>query len=335
MTMHLVQINHAEHGRRVAAVDDRRLLPLKESRTIYHLAQSALDNGIPLSDAGQSEIDEESAIDYDAVYEGNGEWRLLPCFDHPTEPSRCHVSGTGLTHKGSAINREAMHEETAADVTDSMCMFQWGLEGGNPAPGDIGVQPEWFYKGYGSILRGHAELLNVPDFAEDGGEEPEIVGLYLIDMDGRPRRVGMSTGNEFADHVMEKRNYLYLAPSKLRQCAIGPELIVDPPFDDIRGTVKIERQGSTVWSQAVATGEANMCHSLANIEYHQFKYSAHRRPGDVHLHFYGADAFSFGAGLALQDGDVMVVQWDGFGRALWNPLRMDRREPDYGEVQPV
>jgi hypothetical protein len=65
-----------------------------------------------------------------------------------------------------------------------------------------------------------------------------------------------------------------------------------------------------------------MCHSLANLEHHHFKFEAHRRPGDVHIHFFGADAFSFGDGVRLADGDVMKVQWAGFGRALRNPLRV-------------
>jgi hypothetical protein len=63
-----------------------------------------------------------------------------------------------------------------------------------------------------------------------------------------------------------------------------------------------------------------MCHSLANIEHHHFKYESHRRPGDLHIHFFGADAFSFGDGVRLQDGDVMQVRFAGFGRALRNPL---------------
>jgi hypothetical protein len=69
-----------------------------------------------------------------------------------------------------------------------------------------------------------------------------------------------------------------------------------------------------------------MCHSLANLEHHHFKFEAHRRPGDVHVHFFGADAFSFGEGLRLENGDVMQVRWDGFGRPLRNPLRIAPRE---------
>jgi len=44
--------------------------------------------------------------------------------------------------------------------------------------------------------------------------------------------------------------------------------------------------------QDIATGEAAMCHSLANIEHHHFKFDAHRRPGDVHAHYFGAHSLS-------------------------------------------
>ena len=67
-----------------------------------------------------------------------------------------------------------------------------------------------------------------------------------------------------------------------------------------------------------------MCHSLANLEHHHFKFEQHRRPGDAHVYFFGADAFSFGDAIELQDNDVMEVAFDGFGRPLRNPVRFDR-----------
>jgi hypothetical protein len=215
-----------------------------------------------------------------------------------------------------------MHASTDADLTDSMKMFRWGIEGGRPAPGAIGSAPEWFYKGTGTILRGQGDALEVPPYAGDGGEEAEIAGIYLIDPDGQPRRIGMAGGNEFSDHVFEKTNYLNLAASKLRTCALGPEILVDPEFESVPVEVKIERARTTLWSKTFRTGDAEMCHSLANIEHHHFKYEAHRRPGDVHVHFFGTDGLSFSDGIILQDGDVMQVSIEGFGRPLRNPVRM-------------
>lgn len=130
----------------------------------------------------------------------------------------------------------------------------------------------------------------------------------------------MTMGNEFSDHQFEKKNYLYLASSKLRACAIGPELSLDPVFDHVPGEVTIEREGANLWSKAIQTGEAVMCHSLANMEHHHFKFEAHRRPGDIHVHFFGADAFSFGEGVQLADGDWVQIRFHGFGKPLRNPV---------------
>lgn len=315
----LVQLHHGAE-RRVALVDEPRLRLLKTFDSVFAFASAAIAAAQSLTSLVNAHVTDDS-LDYDAVYAGRSPWRLLAPIDHPIEPARCLVSGTGLTHLGSAKNRQAMHAVTA-DETDSLKMFRWGVEGGKPAPQQIGTAPEWFYKGNGTILRAPGEPLDVPSYAEDGGEEAEIAGVYLVDPLGQPRRIGMAIGNEFSDHVFERKNYLNLAGSKMRSCAIGPELVVDPAFDSVAGTVTIERAGKTFWSQAIATGEAEMCHSLANIEHHHFKFETHRRPGDLHVHYYGAHSLSFGAGVRLAEGDVMAIAFENFGRPLRNPLRV-------------
>jgi len=204
-----------------------------------------------------------------------------------------------------------------------MKMFRMGLEGGKPKPGETGVQPEWFYKGNGACLRGHGDALTVPAFGEDGGDESEIAGAYIIDRNGQPRRIGMMLGNEFSDHLVEKKNYLYLASSKLRECSIGPELVLDPDFRDVRGSARVIRGQSVLWERPIRSGEANMCHTLENMEHHHFKFPLHRRPGDAHVHFYGASSLSFGDGLRLKPGDVMEVHYAGFGRPLRNVLAVE------------
>jgi hypothetical protein len=329
--LRLVQLQRPQENR-VAIVDDNTLRLLRGCDSVYTLAMAAIEEGRGLAAAAQDRATPE-LLEYDPIYRGEAEWRLLPPLTHP-EPARCLVSGTGLTHKASADNRNAMHRRPE-ELTDSMRMYLSGVEGGRPAPGAIGVAPEWFYKGCGSILRGHGEPLEAPPFACDGGEEPEVAGLYVIDREGRPRRVGLAMGNEFSDHVLEKQNYLYLAHSKLRTCAVGPELVVGADFGAVPGTVSIERGGQVLWQKAIGTGEAKMSHTVANLEHHHFKYDAHRRPGDAHIHFFGADAFSFGAGVALADGDVMVVAFEGFGRPLRNPLRLRRTAEERVEVAAV
>jgi hypothetical protein len=315
--MRIVQLAGPE-GRRVAIVEEPQLRLLEDCRSVYELSSECLHEGVSLTEGAERRRSHEF-IDYDLVYAGTSEWRICPSADVPSEPARCLVSGTGLTHKASAKNRDAMHAAAQA-VTDSTRMYRSGVEGGKPPRGEAGVAPEWFYKGCGTVLRAHNEPLTVPEFAEDGGEEPEVAGVYLIDAEGAPRRIGFTAGNEFSDHVLERKNYLYLAASKLRTCAIGPELVLGGDFDLVPGEVSIDRGGQMLWSRDIQTGESAMCHSLANIEHHHFKFEFHRRAGDLHIHFFGADAFSFGDGVRLEDGDVMQVRFDGFGRALRNPL---------------
>ncbi len=328
-----MQLQHVEHGRRLAIVNEPFLSIIEPYETCYDIALAAIAQGKRLTQLLQEGVSSVQ-MDYDLIYQGDSDWRLLPAFDHPYDPLHCMLSGTGLTHKASAENRQKMHMAQQSSVeTDSMKMYRWGEEGGKVPPGQIGVQPEWFYKGNGTSLRAHGAALSVPNYADDGGEEPEVAGVYIIDERGRPWRIGFCTANEFSDHQMEKKNYLYLAPSKIRNCAIGPELVIDIDFDDIIGKVGIIRETESMWRRTIKTGEKNMAHSLSNLEYHHFKYANHRQPGQVHIHFFGADAFSFGEGWVLQDGDMMEVQWEGLGRPLKNYLVVDEGEEHMVSVQ--
>src|SRR3954465_5134790 len=328
MSQRLIQLQSA-NMRRVALVQEPKLrLLAQEVSSIYALAGMAIAENIDLSEAARRKATAEQ-VEYEAIYAGDSEWKILPAIDHP-EPARCLVSGTGLTHLGSARDRQAMHAPSAEEfesLTDSMKMFRWGLEGGRPEAGSIGTPPEWFYKGTGSVLRAHGEALTVPSYAEDGGEEAEIAGIYVIDPQSRPRRIGMAIGNEFSDHCFEKRNYLNLASSKLRTCSIGPELVIDPEFNSVKGEVMIERAGRPLWRKQIRTGEAEMCHSVQNIEHHHFKYEAHRHSGDIHVHFFGADCLSFGEGIRLADGDIMQIAFQGFGRPLRNAVHVNNERP--------
>jgi hypothetical protein len=125
--LRLVQLDHPTEGRRVAAVEEPDLRLLAGYPTVYHLARAAIDSGRGLADLARASLSSE-ALAYDPVYEGRTPWRLLPPFDHPDEPGRCLVTGTGLTHKASAENRQAMHAATGTAAgdrppTDSMKMW--------------------------------------------------------------------------------------------------------------------------------------------------------------------------------------------------------------------
>jgi hypothetical protein len=284
---------------------------LGEVDSLLQLASRALQGGRTLA---------ELAGEYIAEPIDLAEVTLLPPIDHP-DPAQVLVSGTGLTHLGSAEGRDRMHKKAAAGgATDSMRMFLMGLEGGKPAAGTVGVQPEWFYKGDGSILVASGAPLTIPSHAEDGGEEPEIAGIYLIDGAGDPVRLGYALGNEFSDHVTERGNYLWLAHSKLRQAALGPELLLGDLPADLRGTSRIRRGGAVLWERPFLSGEANMSHTLANLEHHHFKTDAFRRPGQLHVHFFGTATLSFSDGIVTEAGDTFEIEADAFRLPLRNPL---------------
>ncbi|MEZ4634644.1 MAG: AraD1 family protein [Caldilineaceae bacterium] len=321
--MRLIQFTDERGERRVGRVDDagEDIHILDGVARVYDLALTAHRRGQPLTALVDVHTGDKRTS-YDALI---AQKRLLPPLDHP-DPAHCILSGTGLDHLGSAQARDAMHAKLQAEadnLTDSMKMFRLGLEGGRPAPGEIGVQPEWFYKGDGRWIAPPEQPITLPSFALDGGDEAELVGLYVIGDGGEVLRVGFALGNEFADHVLERQNYLYLAHSKLRQCSFGPELRIGDPPASVQGTVRIVRDGKELWSAPFLTGEANMTHTFANIEHHHFKYAQFRSPGDVHCHFYGTATLSFAAGVQTQPGDVFEIAAPGFGRPLRNQLVAD------------
>ncbi|HEU5103134.1 MAG TPA: AraD1 family protein [Roseiflexaceae bacterium] len=324
----LVQLFDEAGARRVAlSSDEAGVLRLIDGYArVYDLVLAAIRADESLEAFVYAHLSRERA-DYDLAV---AEQRLLPPIDHP-DPARCVVSLTGLTHLGCATSRDQMHAALAAgNATDTMRMFQIGLEGGKPAAGRIGAQPEWAYKGDGRCVVAPEQALTQPAFADDGGEEAEIAGLYVIADDGSPWRVGFALGNEFADHVLERKNYLYLAHSKLRECSFGPELLVGELPEALRGEVRVRRGDEVIWSSPFETGEAHMCHAIANLEHHHFKYNLFRRPGDLHVHFFGANGVSFGAGVQTRDGDRFEIDQPLFGRPLRNTLRV---APDAGLVR--
>ncbi len=316
--MGLVQYLDEGGERAVGWADGARLCRLNDCTSSYDLGRQAAREGRSLLALAKARMSDD-VIDYDAL-EAAG--RLLPPLDHPGDAAHCFVTGTGLTHLGSADARDKMHTKLSAsdDLTDSMKIFRMGLEGGKPDDGEIGVQPEWFYKGDGSCVVAPGAALAMPAFALDGGEEPEVAGLYVIGEDGTPCRLGFAIGNEFSDHVMERQNYLYLAHSKLRRCALGPEMLLGDLPQNVQGTSRIRRGGETVWEHGFLSGESNMSHNIANLEHHHFKYAMFRRPGDVHIHFFGTATLSFADGISVKPGDVFEIEAPGFGRPLRNTL---------------
>ena len=324
--MNLIQYETESGGRAVAAVENGQGFEVSGAASVYDLAMEAIAAGKGLAalaaDRGYGRAISVAAI----IAEG----RMLSPVDHP-DPAHLYVTGTGLTHLGSASTRDAMHKSNQqaaeAPLTDSMKMFRMGLEGGKPAPGETGVQPEWFYKGNGFTVVRPGKPIPSPAFAKDAGEEPEIAGIYLIGPDRQPRRLGFALGNEFSDHVTERVNYLFLAHSKLRMCAFGPELRLGDLPRNVSGTSRIIRGGKTIWEKPFLSGEDNMSHTIANLEYHHFKYDVFCHPGDVHVHMFGTATLSFADGIKTEAEDIFEIEEPQFGAALRNVVAWDADRP--------
>lgn len=289
----LVQIIHPEYGRRAALVNGDELHLLSTYRTTYAFATAAIETGQKLRDLLSTDLS-GIVLDYREVHALRSGWRFLPSFDHPEHAACCLVSGCANAHG-------VLHEKPAA--------------------------PPWFTKGNGMHLRAHGEPLTIPALASGGAEEAELAAVYLVGPDGVPRRIGLTPGNEFADPAMAAKDARLLSRSKLRTCAIGPELALDAEFDDVSGWVSVERNGAQIWSKDIRTGEKHTAFGLKEIEGHHFEFDAHRIPGDVHIHFLGGSVSSFGDGVVLAEGDEVVIQWEGFGLPLRNPIEREQSEP--------
>ena len=331
--MKLVQLSNVDNSRIVGLVLENKVFNItkvnNEFETTYKLINYSITNNQNLDELLNKLLDKANPIDfsYDEILNSKNKNELpkiLVPIDHP-DPYRLFISGTGLTHTGSVKSRDMMHNENEEkkDQTDSAKMFQMGIEGGKPEEGKIGVAPEWFYKGNGTNLKGPNDLLEIPDFSLDGGEEPEIVGCYLIDSEGNPVRLGFTLGNEFSDHETEQINYLYLAHSKMRNCSIGPELDTRLEFKDISINCDVERDGGKIYkSGPIKSGEEYMSHSLSNMEYHHFKYDIHRLPGDLHLHYFGTSQLSYSTrDWKFNTGDKIIISSNEFEGSLKNEVK--------------
>jgi hypothetical protein len=317
MPLRLLQ-HRADNGvHRVIADDDSNAAFVPDTTDVRTLAMRAIAETTDLATLVRARGVGET-VDIAAELAAG---RLRAPIDHD-DPAHISITGTGLTHLGSAEGRDKMHSAAAGgNPTDSIRIFLEGLAAGKPAVGEIGCQPEWFYKGDGSQLRGPGATLDMPAFAQDGGEEPELAGIYLIGPDGTPFRLGICLANEFSDHVTERHNYLWLAHSKLRQAALGAELLIGELPKNIEGISRIWRKDELLWERPFLSGEANMSHSIANLEHHHFKYAQFRRPGDVHIHFFGTATLSFSDGVRTQEGDRFEITAAPFALPLSNQMR--------------
>jgi hypothetical protein len=322
--MYLSQVYNEANKLQVVARSGHEAYVVEGANSVYELVCEAIENGNSIADQ-ISNARLGAAIDLEAV----GQEGRFASPIHHEDPAHTYVTGTGLTHLGSASTRDNMHtdEGQEANQSDTMKMFRLGLKGGKPETGQIGVAPEWFYKGNGTTIVPPNHAISLPNFAKDAGEEPEVAGIYVNGKDGQPHRVGFAIANEFSDHVIEKENYLYLAHSKLRQSSFGPEIYVGEFPASIVGNSQIVRRGEVIWQKEFLSGAENMSHSIANLEHHHFKYDLFRQPNDLHIHMFGTATLSFSDGIKVEDGDEFVISAPSLGQPLKNRVAFESGAP--------
>jgi hypothetical protein len=64
-----------------------------------------------------------------------------------------------------------------------------------------------------------------------------------------------------------------------------------------------------------------------DLEHHHFKYPQFRRPGDVHVHFFGTATLSFADGVRTEPGDVFEIAAAPFVLPVRNPVAIAATTP--------
>ena len=126
--MRLIQFETGHAQRRVGVVEGDVIQVVRNTTHMRELALAAIRNRRSLGDEVIARGLEHSDECYAQML---AECRVLPPLDHE-DPAHCLVSGTGLTHLGSASTRDKMHQQKiddAAALTDTARIFQWGIEG--------------------------------------------------------------------------------------------------------------------------------------------------------------------------------------------------------------
>src|SRR5690606_29749796 len=109
--MNLVQFESSNGQRRVGLVDGDVIHEVQGAQSVRELALSAIDAGIDLA----RQVDSQglgASHDYAQLL---SEQRILAPLDHP-DPAHLLVSGTGLTHLGSASARDKMHQQAGDEA---------------------------------------------------------------------------------------------------------------------------------------------------------------------------------------------------------------------------
>src|SRR5437868_1938318 len=109
--MLLLQFTNSRGQRQIGilAAGGKKIQVIDGIQSTYDLASAAILQRRSLQDLAV-ELLSDATTDFDELAK---EGRLLPPLDH-YDPAHCYVTGTGLTHLGSADARDAMHKKLGA-----------------------------------------------------------------------------------------------------------------------------------------------------------------------------------------------------------------------------
>ena len=125
MSLRLIQVRAAPGSsgeqRGVLAVDaDGVARKLNGFASTYELAQAALKSGTTLAVTVAARLADGRADERFDLKELQASNRLLAPIDHP-DPAHLYLTGTGLTHLGSAEGRDKMHKAAAGGTLTATC----------------------------------------------------------------------------------------------------------------------------------------------------------------------------------------------------------------------
>ena len=144
-------------------------------------------------------------LDYDLIYNGRSEWRLLPPIDHPDEPAAAWSPEPGSHIWAARATANRCMPWPTNEMTDSMKMFRWGRRRRPSGAGANRRRAGVVLQGQRRRCCGRTAAPRVPGYAEDGGEEAEIAGIYLIGPDGTPSSPGMAAAMSSRTTALRRR----------------------------------------------------------------------------------------------------------------------------------
>jgi len=174
-------------------------------------------------------------------------------------------------------------------------------------------RPEIFFKATPSRTVGPGGAIGVRGDSDWNVPEPEL-GLVLYDGE----IVGYTVGNDVSSREIEGANPLYLPQAKVydRCCSIGPCVVGAgsvPDPHDLGMSMRIERDGETVYDDATSTAEmARSCEELADC------WRAHNAVPELGVLLTGTSLVPEGE-FTLRPGDTVRIDIEGIGE-LVNPV---------------